>query len=102
MHAYFKHLWYVNKAIFGVCNFREMELIPPIAESMWDIEKYCLTYQKDGTTYELYDEQQILYPSQEHVLCYDLYELFLCKEQTQYGSSPLLLYSSPPCYSNCL
>ena len=33
-------------------------------EPMWNIEKYCLTYKKNGTIYELYDEQQILYPGQ--------------------------------------
>ena len=42
-----------------MCNFREVDVI---VDSMWDIEKYCLTYRKDSTTYELYDEQQILYP----------------------------------------
>ena len=39
-----------------------MEVITPLVESIWDIEKYCLTYKKNGTIYELYDEQQILYP----------------------------------------
>ena len=47
--------------------FREVDIITPMVESMWDIERYCLTYKKDGTTYELYDEQQILYPGS--VLC---------------------------------
>jgi len=41
---------------------REVEVIQPLTESFWDPEKYCLTYDKDGTIYELYDEQQILYP----------------------------------------
>ena len=37
-------------------------MITPLVESIWDIEKYCLTHKKNGTIYELYDEQQILYP----------------------------------------
>jgi len=46
-----------------ICSLhREVEVIQPLTESYWDPEKYCLTYNKDGNTYELYDEQQILYP----------------------------------------
>lgn len=48
-------------------------MITPMTESMWDIEKYCLTYKKDGTIYELYDEQQILYPCTR--VCVVLYAL---------------------------
>ena len=36
---------------------------------MWDIGNYCFTYEKDDTTYELYDEQQILYPGNDYILC---------------------------------
>ena len=29
---------------------------------LWDPEKFTLTYEMNSTVYELYDEQQILYP----------------------------------------
>ena len=32
--------------------------------SIWDPENFTFTYRMDGETYELYDEQQILYPVQ--------------------------------------
>lgn len=65
-------------------HFREVDVITPIAEPMWDIERYCLTYKKNGTTYELYDEQQILYPAGSHVVCFIVYYFLLWgKEQTQ-------------------
>ena len=30
---------------------------------IWDPENFTFTYKMEGETYELYDEQQILYPS---------------------------------------
>ena len=73
-----------------------------IVDSMWDIEKYCLTYKKDSTTYELYDEQQILYPC----ITFIVRVMYFCvgcleaRNKPSRGAIPLLLYSSPPCNSN--
>jgi len=62
-----------------ICNLhREVEVIQPLTESYWDPEKYCLTYNKDGNTYELYDEQQILYPVCVIVYVCCLYVVGVC------------------------
>ena len=49
------------------CIFSEVEVLTP-GDSLWDIGNYCLTYERSGTTYELYDEQQILYPTNSYAL----------------------------------
>ena len=51
-------------------------------DSLWDPEKFTLTYEMNSSVYELYDEQQILYV---HVLvlsftCTCTY-IFLVKQQ---------------------
>ena len=53
-------------------------MIQPLTESQWDPEKYCLTYDKDGNTYELYDEQQILYPVVTCVLIFVSFTVHVC------------------------
>ena len=42
--------------------FREQDLMMEEFGSLWDPENFTFTYKMDGETYELYDEQQILYP----------------------------------------
>ena len=43
--------------------FREQDLMMEEYGSIWDPENFTFTYKMNGETYELYDEQQILYPS---------------------------------------
>ena len=70
--------------------FREVDVITPMAEPMWDIERYCLTYKRDGTIYELYDEQQILYPVNSRKLCCVFFSI------VRQGTNPVEELSTAP------
>ena len=46
---------------------------------LWDPEKFTLTYLMNGEIYELYDEQQILYPTSNYIIpshfyCYSFFD----------------------------
>lgn len=50
------HLTHLNT------SYREQDLMMEEYGAIWDPENFTFTYKMDGETYELYDEQQILYP----------------------------------------
>ena len=46
----------------GTSLHREQGFVVDEFILLWDPEKFTFTYQMKDQTYELYDEQQILYP----------------------------------------
>ena len=65
---YFIHLLYSIVPIhyFIPISSRDQGHIVQELDILWDPERFTFTYEMNGKIYELYDGQQILYPSNSH------------------------------------